>query len=93
MDGKGFAWLGDTNYWSDANGGPHDNRPVGEVAKILSMDVNFPVQFARGGQFVVTRDAIRARPKTFYALALLTCNNVDGAPWCFERLWSVIFNG
>lgn len=91
MRTDGFRWLGDTNYSSDENAQPYDNRPVGEVAKQLGLKVTFPCYFARGGQFAVTRDRIRARPKEFYEQALYICTNIEGAPWCFERLWGEVF--
>jgi hypothetical protein len=90
---QGFTWLGLTSYTSDATAAPYDNRPVAEVAKLLGVNVTFPINFARGGQFAVKKDAILQRPCEWYEEALELCNEMDGAPWCFERLWGVIFNG
>jgi hypothetical protein len=94
MDCRKFAWLGKTHYTSMGDGSPHDNKPVAAVAENLGLRVKrWPITFGAGGQFAVTKEAIRARPKTFYENAMLILKLVPESPWCFERLWEEIFNG
>lgn len=89
--GQAFKWLGDTNYSSDQMGRPHDTKPVGVVAEELGLKVEWPVYFARGGQFIVTAKRIKERPIAFYEQCFAILHRHNDNCYAFERLWGVIF--
>lgn len=73
--------------------------PVAEIFEKL-FAASAPERFiARGvtGNFAVTADRIRTRPRAFYeyALSLVTADpgDHDNTGHAFERLWHLIFNG
>lgn len=88
-----FTWMGIGGHESYNNGAPHDcGKPVGVVSADLGLDIKaWPIHFAPGGQFAVTRDRIHAHPKEFYEKAIRILEEMPESPWCFERLWGVIF--
>lgn len=54
-----------------------------------------PFQFGPGAQCIVSRDAIRRRPKSFYEtiLAMLGTSVHPPEGYAMERFWWMIFNG
>jgi hypothetical protein len=73
----------------------HPGLNIGVVYEELFDEPSPPVfGFAvGGGQFMVSTNNIKLRPKSFYEKALSICETNDMAPWVFERLWRVIFSG
>ena len=47
--------------------------------------------FYPGGNFVVTRDQVRCRPRSFYEKALEVSGTFPDAAHCFERTWDTVF--
>jgi hypothetical protein len=48
-------------------------------------------RFFPGGQFAVTREAVRSRPADFYRLGRDLAGAFPDAPHCFERCWDRVF--
>lgn len=89
-EGKELLWLGREQLWSDADGSPaHPGLPVARVAKLLDLDVKFPLPFFPGGQFVVSKKRLLKRPVEFWKTALEIVV-LENNTWCFERLWGSI---
>ena len=83
----------------DPNGWPHhEGLPINDVCEKLGLGTQSHINFAAGGQFLVTGEQIRSRPKSFYELALKVLfegsdnhvNPING--FVFERIWRIIFN-
>lgn len=83
----------------DPNGWPHHiGLPINKVCERLGLEPQSHFVFAAGGQFLVTGEQIRSRPKSFYELALKVLfegsenhvNPING--FVFERIWRIIFN-
>eukprot|EP00927_Polykrikos_kofoidii_P019774 TRINITY_DN1926_c0_g1_i1.p1 TRINITY_DN1926_c0_g1~~TRINITY_DN1926_c0_g1_i1.p1 ORF type:complete len:350 (+),score=33.19 TRINITY_DN1926_c0_g1_i1:66-1052(+) len=51
-----------------------------------------PMVFAAGAQFVVSRDTIRAKPRSFYESILTTLADCHVYGWDLERNWLHVFN-
>jgi hypothetical protein len=47
--------------------------------------------FYPGGNFIVTQDQVRARPRAFYEKALRLSGDLADAAHCFERVWDRVF--
>lgn len=90
---KNFTWLGKTNYSTDEQGRPHHaGLPIKQVCDRLGLTPKYPLRFAAGGQFVVTKERILKRPIGFYKKCMVLLETIDDAPWVFERIWRVIFD-
>lgn len=49
-------------------------------------------EFSAGACFLVGRDTVRAKPKSWYEHVLSCCESVgEGYPWVMERLWDYVF--
>ena len=48
--------------------------------------------FYPGGNFMVTRDRVRSRPRAFYEKALRISEDLADAAHCFERVWDRVFD-
>lgn len=89
-----FKWLGE-DHTSDAAGGPHHTGLPVRRCYQQWLQTTWPacdqLNFAAGGQFVVSGRAVKAHPATFYkTLKTLVCSEPDG-PWVMERIWEAVF--
>lgn len=91
-EGTTYFPLGDSGFISTENGQPFDNVPVRDVALALGLGINkWPIQFTRGGQFIVHARFIKNKPLWWWEHALDVMKNTHRGEYCFERLWQYIF--
>jgi hypothetical protein len=92
-DTKEYTPLGNVSKTDDQSGSPnHKGLAVGKhYTDVTGEESLATFTFTRGGQFRIHSDVIKKRPKEFYEKAMTYCNEVEGAPWSFERMWSLIF--
>ena len=97
-----FQWLGFIVDWDDARGerlfknwSKNASRETLEMEtfcrRLLEKSSAGPFVFFPGAQFVVTREAVHARPRSFYENALELSGEFPHAAHCFERTWDRVF--
>jgi hypothetical protein len=98
----GFRWLGFIIDTDDARGRRlfvnwSKNEDRRELRADLFCEALFGapapewLRFYPGGQFLVTAERVRARPREFYERALALSESFPDAAHCFERTWDRIF--
>lgn len=93
MTTRDYKPLGDIVLRSDANGYPHHAGLEVEKAslELLGMRQNY-YSFKPGGQFIVSKERILSKGKSYYQKLLDYTINDDKAPWVLERLWDLVFS-
>jgi Protein of unknown function (DUF3431) len=97
-----FRWLGFVIDWDDAHGqrlfqnwSKNESRDSLDLTtfcrKIFPLPDPAPFVFYPGAQFVVTRQIILSRSRSFYEKALSLSVEFPHAAHCFERIWDRIF--
>ena len=80
----------------DTNGKPHNKQkiPLGQHYSELFEDNQLSFTFGCGAQFIVSRNAIHRRPKSFYEKLIKNLESeIDPLyGYIYERLWSSIFS-
>jgi hypothetical protein len=100
---EGFRWLGFLVDRDDRTGSRlfqtwsknPERRPLAmeEFWRVVFADEPCPAEFVffGGAQFAVTREAVRARPPSWYENALAASTGLPDAAHCFERVWDKVF--
>jgi hypothetical protein len=92
---KEYEEFGTWEVLDDGDGNPHHpGLPIKQVYERL-FKREAPRLFgfkAGGGQFVVSAERIKRHPKSFYEDAYRVCEEINSAPWVFERMWRVMFD-
>lgn len=85
--------LGNKKHTSDGDGrGAHPGLAVKEVYEyVLGKDFPGKVDFVAGGQFCVSAETIKKRPKEFYQKCYDILIKDDITCYVFERIWGSIF--
>lgn len=98
----GFRWLGFVIDVDDPRGRrlfvPWSKNPDGRELPLdrfhealFGAPPPDRIPFYLGGQFAVTSDQVRSRPRDFYRRALDLAGTFPDAAHCFERLWDRVF--
>lgn len=86
-------WLNNhTTHWMET--GPQGDchrLPVEEFLKILFRNPPAIWHFNPSAQFIVPRQFIEHRSKTFFQVCLSLCSYPEGG-WILERIWPLIFD-
>ena len=87
-----FRWLGNPAKVSDGEGKPdHPELPVSQKhEEWLGREFSGSVQFAPGGQYVVSGEIIKKKSISFYK-KLMEDFCQDYNAWVAERLWEEIY--
>jgi len=87
-----FLPLGQWRVITDHEGYPHHpGLPLAEKAEEWGIEAEFPLCFVAGAQFIVTGEAVKSRPKSYYA-EMKERMSEEHAPWIMERLWARLFD-
>ena len=70
----------------------HPGLPIVEVwDRIFNVECPTLLEFVPGCHFILHRDLIRTKPRTFYENTKSVLESMEGAPWVLERLITYIF--
>jgi len=103
LDTWPFLWLGFVMDWDDSTGSRlFQTWSKNPERRPLPMQTFWPALwqdampqrflFFPGAHFIVTREQVHTRPRSFYRQALDLCTTIPDSEHCFERCWARIFN-
>lgn len=88
---EGFALMTPARFRCPHPDGGVPGLPIAWACDQMGLIVSWPIMFAGYGQFVVTAEVIRSRPKRLYQRAYdITSTRQDGQN-IFEPLWEALF--
>jgi hypothetical protein len=87
-----FKWLGDNGYECYHDGTPHHSGlPIKDIADKIGLVLPDTIKFIAGGQFLISTEKIKSKPKEFYQKLYDLHMEYEKMPWVIERLWGYIY--